>query len=108
MGRSFCVGVHSMKRLFSVVLILLLALLAFSPAKAATPQYSIQGIRYASADDELPASLWALQKAKKSPLPWSSGSFVAAVATSSLTAAITAIPSSRTSHLQNTFVPTRR
>jgi glyoxylase-like metal-dependent hydrolase (beta-lactamase superfamily II) len=42
-----------MKRLFSLVLILLLALPAFSPAKAVTPEYSIQAIRYASAEDEV-------------------------------------------------------
>ena len=42
-----------MRRLFSVVLIPLLALPAFSPANSATPQYSIHAIRYASADDEV-------------------------------------------------------
>jgi len=42
-----------MKRLFSVVLIPLLALPAFSPAKTATLEYSIQAIRYASAEDEV-------------------------------------------------------
>src|SRR6202140_2085346 len=65
MGRSFCVGVHSMRRLFSVVLIPLLALPAFSPAKAATPQYSIQAIRYASADDEVAGLVMGAPKDEK-------------------------------------------
>jgi len=42
-----------MKCVFSSVLILLLALTAFFPAEAATLEYSIQAIRYASADDEV-------------------------------------------------------
>ena len=42
-----------MKLLFSVVLIPLLALPAFSPAKVAMPEYSIQAIRYASSEDEV-------------------------------------------------------
>src|SRR6202790_5154308 len=53
------------KRLFSVVLLTLLALLAFSPAKAATPQYSIQAIRYASADDEVAGLVIGAPKGEK-------------------------------------------
>src|ERR1700676_135602 len=65
MTRQFCVGVHSMKRLFSVVLIPVLALPAFSPAKAATPEYSIQAIRYASAEDEVAGLVMGAPKSEK-------------------------------------------
>ncbi len=53
-----------MKRLFSVVLIPLLALPALPPAKAA-PQYSIQAIRYASADDEVAGLVMGAPKGEK-------------------------------------------
>src|SRR5580704_5549967 len=65
MIRRFCVGVHSMKRLFSVVLIPLLALPAFSPAKAATLEYSIQAIRYASVEDEVAGLVMGAPKGEK-------------------------------------------
>src|SRR5216684_2430111 len=65
MTPRFCVGVHSMKRLFSVVLIPLLALPAFSPAKAATPEYTIQAIRYASAEDEVAGLVMGAPKGEK-------------------------------------------
>src|SRR5260221_2075776 len=61
----YCVGVHSMKRLFSVVLIPLLALPAFSPAKAAAPEYSIQAIRYASAEGEVAGVVMGAPKGEK-------------------------------------------
>src|SRR5437899_546956 len=54
-----------MKRLFSVVLIPLLALPAFSPARAATPEYTIQAIRYASAEDEVAGLLMGAPKGEK-------------------------------------------
>src|SRR5580700_1778229 len=54
-----------MKRLFSVVLIPLLALPAFSPAKPATPEYSIQAIRYASAEDEVAGLVMGAPKGEK-------------------------------------------
>src|ERR1700676_1768668 len=65
MTRQFCVGVHSMKRLFSVVLIPVLALPAFSPAKGVTPEYSIQAIRYASAEDEVAGLVMGAPKSEK-------------------------------------------
>ena len=54
-----------MKRLFSVVLIPLLALPAFFPSKAATPEYSIQAIRYASAEDEVAGLVMGAPKDEK-------------------------------------------
>ena len=54
-----------MKRLFSVVLIPLLAMPAFSPAKPATPEYSIQAIRYASAEDEVAGLIMGSPKGEK-------------------------------------------
>src|SRR5260370_1400395 len=54
-----------MKRLFSVVLIPLLALPSFSPAKAAPPEYTIQAIRYASAEDEVAGLVMGAPKGQR-------------------------------------------
>jgi glyoxylase-like metal-dependent hydrolase (beta-lactamase superfamily II) len=54
-----------MQRLFSLVSILVLALPAFSPAKAATPEYSIQAIGYASAEDEVADLVMGAPKGEK-------------------------------------------
>jgi hypothetical protein len=97
-----------MKRLFSVVLIPLLVLPAFCPTKAATPEYSIQAIRYASAEDEVSDLVIGAPKGEKIAIAMVVWLIRGGAVTSSLTAAITAILSSRTSHRQNTFVPMKR
>src|SRR5579864_6095177 len=65
MAGRICAGVHSMKRLFSVVFIALLAPLAFSSTKTATPEYSIQAIRYASAEDQVSGLVMGAPKGEK-------------------------------------------
>jgi len=54
-----------MKRLFPAVLIPLLALPAFYLAKATTPAYSIQAIRYASAEDDVAGLVMGAPKGEK-------------------------------------------
>jgi len=96
-----------MKRFLRLALVALLGVLAPFSAKAASPDYTIQAIRYSSVEYNVAGMVMGAPK-EKITIAMVVWLIRGGAATSSLTAAFTTILSSNLFHRRTTFVPTKR